>query len=213
MRRSIRVLLADDHVLVRAGLRALLQRVPGVKVVAEASDGYEAVDQARRTHPDLVLMDVTMPKLNGIDATCLVRKEAPGTRVLMLSMHPEEEIVVKALRAGASGYAVKDAGPEELAEAMETVLRGETWIAPSLPRDLIQQHLERPTDGAGALTLRQREILQLLAEGKGTKEIAFCLGISAKTVETHRERLMERLGIHDLAGLVRYAMGHGIVST
>lgn len=213
MRQRIHILLADDHRLVRAGLRALLEEMPGVRVVAEASNGLEAIDLVRRTRPDLVLMDVTMPGLNGIDATGVLHREMPDLPVLMLSMHREDDFVVRSLRAGARGYVVKDAGAGELHRAVRAAIQGKTFISPDLPSEEIERRLEAPPGRDEPLTLRQREILQLLVEGIGVKEAALRLRISSKTVETHRERIMERLRIHDLPGLVRYAMSRGIVPT
>ena len=213
MRQRIHILLADDHRLVRAGLRAILEEMPGVRVVAEASNGLEAIDLVRRLRPDLVLMDVTMPGLNGIDATSVLHREMPDLPVIMLSMHREGEYVVRALRAGARGYVVKDAGAGELHRAVRAAIQGRTFISPGLPTEEIERRMEAPPGRDEPLTLRQREILQLLAEGVGVKEAALRLRISSKTVETHRERIMERLRIHDLPGLVRYAMSRGIVPT
>ena len=209
----LRVVLADDHALVRAGIRALLERLVGARVVAEAANGLEAVDQVRRTHPDVVLMDVSMPGLNGLDATALLRREFPDLRVVILSMHREDEYVVRAMRAGATGYVLKDAAASELTAAIHAAVRGETWLSPGLPREVIRKRLECPPGRDEPLTLRQREILQLLAEGAGVKGAAMRLRISSKTVETHRGRIMERLQIHDLPGLVRYAMSRGLVPT
>ncbi|MEK7865193.1 MAG: response regulator transcription factor [Planctomycetota bacterium] len=213
MRQRIHILLADDHRLVRAGLRAILEEMPGVRVVAEASSGLEAIDLARRARPDLVLMDITMPGLNGIDATSVLHRDMPDLPVLMLSMHSEDEYVVRSMRAGACGYVIKDAAAGELQKAIRAAIQGKTFMSPDLPTDAIERRLESPPGRDEPLTLRQREILQLLAEGVGVKEAAIRLRISSKTVETHRERIMDRLRIHDLPGLVRYAMSRGIVPT
>lgn len=211
----MRILLADDHKLVRAGLRALLEGMPGVDVVGEASDGREAVEMALALRPDLVLMDVAMRNLNGLDATARIRGGQAETRVLILSMFANEEYVLQALRAGACGYLLKDAATQELELALAAVARGETYLSPAVSRQVVDGYLQRvsvPEGPAEVLTPRQREILQLIAEGSGTKEIAFRLGLSAKTVETHRSQLMQRLGIRDVAGLVRYAVRTGLVS-
>lgn len=211
----IRVLVADDHALVRAGLVALLRGLPGVEVVAEAGDGREAVTLAAQKRPDVALLDVAMPGLNGLDATARIRREAPTVRVVILSMHATEAYALEALRAGASGYVLKGAPPAELEMALQAVMRGETFLSPAMSRHLVEDFRRRAGGEAGAgptLTPRQREILQLIAEGQTTKEIARRLSISVKTVETHRAQLMERLGIHDLAGLVRYAIRTGLVS-
>ncbi len=213
MTRKIRILLADDHRMVRAGIRLLLDSLPDMHVAAEAATGLEAIDLARRVRPDLVLMDVTMPGLNGIDATSVLQREMPDLPVVMLSMHADDEYVVRSLRAGARGYVLKDATAEELAKAVRAAVGGKQYICPELPVETIERRLDAPPSRDEPLTLRQREILQLLAEGMGTKEAAIRLRISAKTVETHRERIMDRLQIRDLPGLVRYAMSRGIVPT
>jgi DNA-binding NarL/FixJ family response regulator len=219
--KPIRVLLADDHALVRAGLRALIERLPGVEVTGEASNGREAVKQIHALRPDVVLMDIGMSELNGLEATARVTKECPGVRVIILSMHTSEEYVVRALRAGAAGYLVKGAGPAELEVAVQAVARGQTYLSPAVSKQVVSDYLRRVEGDAAAgpaesphdlLTPRQREILQLVAEGRTTKEIAQRLGLSVKTVETHRAELMDRLDIHDIAGLVRFAVRTGLVS-
>ncbi len=213
---SIRVVLADDHVLIRAGLRALLQSLPNVEVVGEASDGHEAVEVASRLEPDVVIMDIGMSNLNGLEAASQIRRQSPGVRVIMLSMHANEEYVGQALDAGASGYLLKGAEPAELELALKAVVRGETYLSPTISRQLVQDYLSHRKEKLGSaveLTARQREVLQLVAEGRSTKEIARKLGVSIKTVETHRTELMRRLDIHDVAGLVRYAVRRGLVST
>ena len=211
---SMRVVLADDHTLFRAGLRALLEKLPDVQVVAEARDGYEAVHMVETHHPDLVLMDIAMPGLNGLEATRRLVKAFPAIRVLILSMHKSEEYVWQALRAGAVGYLLKDAELAELALALTAVTRGETYLSPPISKHLIREYVQRvggEETTLERLTPRQREILQLIAEGYTTKAIAQRLGLGVKTVETHRTQMMERLGIHDIAGLVRYAIRMGIV--
>jgi DNA-binding NarL/FixJ family response regulator len=211
---SLRVLLADDHALVRAGLRKLLESLPGVEVIAETGDGREAVALAASEGPDLALLDIAMPGLNGLEATARIVAEHPQTRVLLLSMHGSEEHVLQALRAGASGYLLKDAALTELELAIEAVRHGETYLSPAISRH-VGEYVRRTgaeTTGREGLTLRQREILQLIAEGNSTKKIATLLGVSVKTVETHRAQLMEKLDIHDVAGLVRYAIRIGLVS-
>jgi len=210
-----RVLLADDHKLVRAGIRALLAEISSLEVVAEASDGREALELARTYRPNLVLMDISMQGLNGIEATAQLRRELPDVRVIILSMHTSIEHVAQAMQAGAAGYMLKDAATQELAAAVVTVLRGETYLGPAISREAVQSYLQRSGVDADPLHLlspRQREILQLIAEGKGTKEIAYILGVSGKTVETHRAQLMERLNIRDVPGLVRYAVRVGLVT-
>jgi DNA-binding NarL/FixJ family response regulator len=210
----IRVLLADDHALVRAGLRALLKELPGIEVVAEAGDGREAIEQIKRHQPGVVLMDIAMPGLNGLDTAALITKDHPGVRVVVLSVHTEEAYVLRALRAGAAGYLSKGATLAELELAVNTAARGDTYLSPSTSKQVVE-YLRRGEGGPRSLdtlTPRHREILQLIAEGRTSKEISAALGISAKTVETHRTGLMDRLGIHDIAGLVRYAIGVGLVA-
>lgn len=213
---SIRVVLADDHVLIRAGLRELLHSLPDIQVVGEASDGHEAVDLVARFHPDVVIMDISMSNLNGLEAASRIAKQSPGVRVMILSMHANEEYVGQALDAGATGYLLKGAEPAELELALKAVVRGETYLSPSISKHLVQDYLAHRKDKVGPvaeLTARQREVLQLIAEGCSTKAIAKKLALSIKTVETHRGELMRRLDIHDVAGLVRYAIRTGVVST
>ena len=210
----IRLLLADDHTLVRAGLRALLQNVAGVQVIAEACNGREALRLVEEKRPEVVLMDIQMADMNGLEAAGRIVREHPSVRVIILSMHATEEYVVQALRAGASGYLLKNAGASELDTAITTVARGETFLSSAIARqvsDYIRRVGQEPTT-LDRLTPRQREILQLIAEGNTTKKIAQILSISVKTVETHRSQLMEQLDIHDVAGLVRYAIRMGLVA-
>lgn len=211
----IRVLLADDHTLVRAGIRGLLEKMAGIQVVAETGDGHEALRLIEATQPDVVLMDITMPGLNGLEAAARVTKDFPKVRVIMLSVHANEEYVWQALRGGAAGYLVKDAGPAELELAVTAVARGEMYLSPAVSKHVVQDYIRRvagETSTLDLLTPRQREILQMIAEGNTTKEVAERLNVSVKTVETHRAQLMERLDIHDVAGLVRYAIRVGLVS-
>jgi DNA-binding NarL/FixJ family response regulator len=211
---ATRLLLADDHALVRAGIRSLLEKMTGVEVVAEASDGREALELIKKKLPDLVLMDIAMPGLNGLEALARTTKEFTAMKVIILSMHANEEYALQALRAGACGYLLKDGAVAELELALRVVARGETYLSPRISKRVIDGYLERlgnQSAPGGLLTARQREILQLIAEGQSTKEIAFLLGVSVKTVEAHRAQLMLRLGIHDVAGLVRYAMRVGLV--
>lgn len=214
------IVLADDHTLVRAGLRSLLESLGSFQVVGEAADGREAVRLARQLSPDIVLMDIAMPGLNGLDATARIAREAPASRVIILSMHTAENYVLEALRAGAVGYVVKDAAVTELDLALRAVRRGERWLSPSVSHHLLDEYLRlarsqpgtTPGSGLDLLTVRQREILQLIAEGHSTREIASRLSISIKTAETHRAQVMERLGIHDVAGLTRFALRVGLVA-
>jgi DNA-binding NarL/FixJ family response regulator len=212
---DIRILLADDHTLVRAGVRALLEELPDVKVVAEAADGHQALALAKAHRPHVVLMDVAMSGLNGLETTARLVKEFPDVRVIILSMHANEEYIWQALRAGASGYLLKSASTAELELALKAVGRGETYLDPAIARRVIAGYASGAAQQKSPieqLSPRQREILQLVAEGRTTKEIAFLLNLSVKTVETHRAQLMERLDIHDVPGLVRYAIRQGLVS-
>ena len=198
--------------MVRSGIRMLLSRFTGFEVVGEAANGREAIRQAEALRPDVVLMDLTMPDLNGFDATAEITRLVPDTRVLVVSMHAHEEYVTRALRAGASGYVVKEAGGDELARAVRAVAAGETYVSPALGGAEALANGEGPVlERYDRLTPRHREVLQLVAEGYTTREIAERLGISVKTVEAHRSEIMRRLGIHELAGLVRFAVRLGIV--
>lgn len=212
----IRVLLADDHALVLAGIRALVVELGNTQIVAEASNGREAVALTNQHKPDLVIMDISMKELNGIEATAQILAEVPSTKVLILSMHTTEDFVRRAIKAGAAGYLVKDSAPVDLKMAIAAVLRGEIYLSPRVSTHLVSGFLSgKPHQNESsmeALTPRQREILQMVAEGKSTKEIAYQLDVSVKTVETHRAALMERLDIHDIAGLVLYAVRHGVIS-
>jgi DNA-binding NarL/FixJ family response regulator len=210
---AIRVLIADDHNLFRAGVRGLLRGFGGMEVTGEAVNGHEAVALAAAHRPDVLLMDVGMPGLNGIEAAERVRTATPATRVIILSMHTGEEHVTRALKAGAAGYLLKDAEPDELEHAVRQVARGEPYLSPAVSKYLVQSYAR---GGGGRselerLTSRQREVLQLIAEGYTTKAIAARLKLSVKTVETHRAQLMERLDIRDVAGLVRFALRRGLV--
>ncbi len=213
--RHIKVVLADDHVLVRAGLRKLLESLPGVEVLGEVSDGLALIAMVERLKPDLVLTDVAMPGLNGLEATARLAKAHPGLRVIMLSMHQSEEYVRQSLRNGAAGYMLKDAAPVELELAIAAVMRGETYLSPAVSKGLVSDYLQRLRSDEGpsnALTPRQTEVLQLIAEGHSSKEIARRLDVSLKTVDTHRSQLMKQLDIHEVAGLVRYAMRVGLIA-
>jgi len=210
----IRVLLVDDHALVRSGIRMVLQTFDGVQVVADAQDGRTALALIEKLRPDVALLDIAMPDLNGIETAARIRSRFLQTRVVILSMHAGEEYVSQALRAGASGYLLKDATPTEFEFALRAVARGETYLSPRVSGAVVEKYLRSGEPAVGpleALTPRQREILQLIAEGRATKQIAAQLGVSIKTVETHRALLMERLGIHNIAGLVRFAVRTGIV--
>jgi DNA-binding NarL/FixJ family response regulator len=212
---TIRVLLVDDHKLFRAGIRSLLQTVKGVEVVAEAADGREGLRLIEAHRPDVVLMDVMMPGLNGLDATARVSRTCPGTRVVMLSMNAGEDSVLQALRAGAAGYLVKTADPAQLELAIRAVARGETFLSSAISQHVISAclgRMDKEKTSLERLSPRQREVLQLIAEGYSTKKIAKELGISPKTAETYRAELMKELDIHDIASLTRYALRTGIVA-
>lgn len=212
----VRVLLADDHTLVRAGLRKLLESIPQIQVVGEAADGLALLALAEQFQPSLVLMDIAMPGLNGLDATARLVKTWPNIRVLILSMHQNEEYVRQALRNGAAAYLLKDCAPLELELAINAVLRGENYLSPAVSKGVVSDYVQRLRDAAvpgATLTPRQREVLQLIAEGQSTKEIARRLDLSVKTVESHRSQLMKQLDIHEVAGLVRYAMHIGLVTS
>lgn len=214
--RPIRVLLADDHALVRAGLRKLLETLPGVEVIGEAGDGREALRLVNERRPQIALMDVSMPELNGLEAAARIARDHRHTRVLILSMHASEEYALRALRAGAAGYVLKDAAPAELELALRAVGRGEIYLSPAVASHVVGDYRRRAAEHASALdrlTPRQVEVLQLLAEGHTGKSIAQRLGCSVKTVEHHRTEVGRRLGIRDLAGLVRFALRHGLAST
>jgi len=212
----VRVLLADDHALVRAGIRALLEGLEGVAVVAEAGNGGEVLELARKHRPDVVLLDISMPGIGGLEASAQLKQELPEVRVVMLSMHANEEYVLQALRAGAVGYMLKDSATAELELALQAVMQGETYLSPPISKQVVEGYVQRvgaEQPATDHLTPRQRQVLQLIAEGLSTKEIAYRLELSVKTVETHRAQLMERLQIRDIAGLVKYAIRNGLVSS
>jgi DNA-binding NarL/FixJ family response regulator len=215
---KISVLLADDHELVRSGLRALIDAMPDAQVVAEAGNGHDALALARRLRPDVALLDIAMPQMNGIEVTARIAAECPATRVVVLSMHTSRQYVAAAVRSGALGYVVKEAAADEMAQALRAAASGRSYISPSVSGHLVAE-LRAPNalgDASPtaweALSSRQREVLQLIAEGRSTREIAELLHISPKTVETHRAELMRRLNIHDVAGLTRFAIREGLIS-
>lgn len=214
--KSIRVVLADDHPIVRAGIRAELERVPGVKVVGEAGDGRQALELVESLRPDVVFMDISMPGLNGLEAAGRIAKEFPQARIVILSRHDNEEYFWHALKAGACGYLLKKAAVAEIGSAVERVMGGEIYLSSEISGRLLKklpaQQMAYSKSPLEQLTERQREILQLIAEGQTTKAIALILKVSPKTVEYHRAQLMDRLKIHDIPGLVRFALRSGIIS-
>jgi DNA-binding NarL/FixJ family response regulator len=211
--KKLRVILADDHALVRAGIRVLIESLPDVEVVGEAGNGLEALELIRKTSPDIALLDIGMPELNGLGATDLVTREFPHVKVIILSMHQGQEFVTCALRAGAAGYLIKDAATAELGAAIHAVAVGASYLSPAISKSIPAGSPggSDSTVRAEELTPRQRQVLRLVVEGRTMKEIAGRLGLSVKTVEAHRAQMTERLGIRDVPGLVRYAMRVGIL--
>jgi DNA-binding NarL/FixJ family response regulator len=213
---TIRILLADDHKIIRDGLKTLIDREAGMEVVAEAENGRKTVRLAQKLRPNVVVMDVTMPDMNGIDATRKIAEEASGVRVIGLSMHSDRRYILGMLEAGACGYLLKDCAFEELAAAIRNVAAGNTYLSPRIAEVVVKGYLDKtpgPSPGLGSgLTPREREVLQLLAEGMAAKEIAAHLNVSVKTVETHRRNMMEKLNMHSIAELTKYAVREGLVS-
>ena len=207
---TIRVVLADDHQLVRQGLKALLER-EGFQVAGEASDGQEALRLVPNVCPDVAIFDISMPILNGLDAARELKKSAPRTKTVLLTQHDEDQYVTEALRAGVRGYVLKNQAATDLVHAIQQVCRGEIYLSPSISRTVVEAFLSKTALPTDPLTSRERQILQLIGEGKSSKEIAALLGISIKTAESHRTRLMRKLDIHELASLVRYAIRRGLV--
>jgi len=213
---KIRVVLADDHRMMREGIRALLERRKDIEVVGEAADGREAVRLAGQLCPDVVVMDVSMPLLNGIEATRHIRRDCPDVRVLILTVHESQEYVAQLLAAGANGYVIKRAGGDELADAIHAVARGEAFLHPAVVKVVVQDYVQRLQAGAGVgagdvLTDREREVLQLIAEGYTNREIADLLHLSIKTVQNHRSKIMSKLDLHDRGELIKYAIQQGII--
>ena len=210
--KKIRVLLVDDHALVRAGVRALLEKVEPVEVVGETGDGREALDLIERLRPDVVLLDLTMPGLSGFEVLKITSEKFPKVRMIVLTVHDEEEYAFQALRAGAAGYLPKGAASAELSLAIEHVMGGKKYLSPTVEQKAaFGKNIQQGSVPLADLTPRQREVLQLIAEGQNTKQIALSLNISVKTVETHRTQLMDRLQIHNIAGLVRYAIRNDLI--
>lgn len=208
----MRVLIADDHQIVREGLRSLLDREPGVTVIADVADGTQVVDAAEAMRPDVVIMDLSMPGLNGIDATRRVIAAMPHVRVLCLSMHTDIAMVTQALRAGAAGYVVKDCSAIELTDALRAVACNRTYLSPCIADGVVRDYVSRLAGDEPLLTAREREVLQLIAEGHSTKEIGERLHISAKTVASHREHIKAKLDLHSIAALTKYAIRRGITT-
>jgi DNA-binding NarL/FixJ family response regulator len=215
--RPIRILLADDHNVMRRGLRLLLESQPGFTVVAEAADGRQAVEQAMRTKPDVAVLDIAMPHLNGAEAAQRITEMLPGTAIVILSMHSDESYVLRALKAGAKGYLVKDSAESDLIDAIKAVSAGKAFFSPEVSKVLVEDYVREMRsrgveDSYELLTAREREILHLLAEGKSNKEIASLLNLKLFTVETHRRNLQEKLNLHSLAELILYAVRKGLIS-
>ena len=209
--RKTRILLADDHAVVRQGFKMLLGAQPDMEIVGEASNGREAVESAETLRPDIVVMDVAMPELNGIEATRRLAASAPHTRVIALSMHKDSVYVREILRAGARGYLLKDSGAEDLVSAIRAVAKGESYLSPAVSNAVLDDYRRHVTNPIDLLTSREREVLQMLAEGKTNKEIAGVLNLSVYTVDAHRGRIMEKLNLHSINDLVRFAVRNGII--
>ena len=214
MPQTIKLLLVDDHPVVRRGIAACLARYPNFVIVGEASDGGEALRKASQLKPDVILMDVDMPEVSGLAATEALRKDLPGTKVLILSMHQQAEGVMRIIQSGARGYVLKEANPDDLARAIEAVYQGELFFSPDVARVALNQFVgrkENGADGIGQITSREKEVLIAIADGLSNKEIACRLGVGVRTVETHRERIMRKLNIHSVAGLTKYALSKGLI--
>jgi RNA polymerase sigma factor (sigma-70 family) len=211
---KVRVLLCDDHTLFREGIKAVLQKDPAIEVIGEADNGKDAVEMARRLRPDVILMDIGMPQLSGLLATTRIKRERPGVKILMLTMYAEDEVVAQCLEAGASGYVLKDSPLAQLVHAIFAVERGGSYLSSGSMRTLMSQarQAQRPGSAYARLTDREREVLQLTAEGLSAKEIAARLNLSVKTVEVHKYNLMRKLNIHDTAGLVKYAIHKKLIA-
>jgi two-component system response regulator NreC len=207
---AVSVLLADDHQIVRQGIKVLLER-EGFDVVGEASDGREAVQLAAKLRPDVAVVDFVMPLLNGLDAGVQIQRDSPGTKAVLLTMYTEDQYVLEAFRGGLRGYVIKTQAAADLVQAIREILRNALYVSPGISRTLVEAYLSKADLPPDPLTVREREVLQLVAEGRTTKEIATVLGVSVKTAETHRTKIMRKLEIHETAGLVRYAIRRGLV--
>jgi two-component system, NarL family, response regulator NreC len=208
----IRIILADDHVIVRQGLRYILEE-EGFQVVGEASNGQEAIRLAEKLCPEVAVLDVGMPLLNGIDATKEIVRASPRTKTILLTMHSENHFVLNSLRAGARGYLLKERAAEDLVQAVSEVTRGGIYLSPSISRTVVEAYLTATDLNTDPLSVRERQVLQLVAEGNTSKDVATILGISVKTAESHRNHIMDKLNIHDVAGLVRYAIRNGLIES
>jgi DNA-binding NarL/FixJ family response regulator len=206
-----RVLLADDHALVRQALKALLDQQQGLQVVCEASDGQEALRLAEKFRPDVAIVDIRMPIMNGVDAAVEIKKSSRETKVILLTQHDEDQYVTEALRAGVHGYVLKNQAAKDLVHAIREVCKGSVYLSPSISSVVVEAYLSKAPTSADPLSSRERQVLQLVGEGKSTKEVAAQLGVSVKTAESHRARLMRKLDIHETAGLVRYAIRRGLI--
>jgi DNA-binding NarL/FixJ family response regulator len=213
---NVKIILADDHRIMREGLRALLEREEGIEVIAEADNGRTTVELSRKLKPDVVVIDIGMPDLNGIDATRQIISESPAVKVIALSMHSDRKFVREMLGAGASGYLLKDSAFEELGTALATVINNQTYLSPKIADTVVKDYLGKiePEESkvSPALTKREREVLQLIAEGKSTKDIASHLYVSIKTIETHRKQIMDKVGLNSVAELTKYAIREGLTS-
>ena len=214
---KIKVLLAEDHTIVRKGLHSLLEKEIGIEVVGEAEDGREAVRKAEKLQPDVVVMDIAMPGLNGLEATRQIKKRFPEMKIIILTVHANEEYVLQTLRAGASGYLVKKAAPADLIEAIQAVYKGDSFLSPSISKTVIDEYIRQTETKSerdiicGKLTTREREVFQLIIEGHKNREIADLLYVSIKTVETHKAHIMDKLNVHSTAELIRYAMDKDLI--